>query len=131
MIYHDLSSSLYICIRKILREKLLTISIAILHSNDIMPTNALRTMRFRQNSDLVYLSGIDQEETILVLGPDFPNEQMRGILFIRETNDHIATWEGHKYTKEEAFEASGIQNIQWATNVESVFNSLMALSDAV
>ena len=129
MRYQPLPSHFYINNRKKLTEKLLPNSIAIFHSNDIMPTNADGTMRFRQNNDLFYLSGIDQEETILVLCPDFPNEQMREILFIRETNEHIATWEGHKYTKEEAFEASGIQNIQWTTNFENVFNSLMALSE--
>ena len=131
MRYQPLPSHFYVNNRKKLLEKLLPNSIAIFHSNDIMPTNADGTMKFRQNNDLFYLSGIDQEETILVLCPDFPNEQMREILFIKETNEHIATWEGHKYTKEEAFEASGIQNIQWTTSFESVFNSLMALSDEV
>lgn len=131
MRYQALPSNLYINNRKKLRDKLLPNSIAVFHSNDIMPTNADGTMRFRQNNDLFYLSGIDQEETILVLCPDFPNEQMREVLFIRETDEHIATWEGHKYTKEEAFDASGIQNIQWTTNFESVFNSLIALSEEV
>src|SRR5690554_3262727 len=110
MRYHALPRNLYIHNRKKLQEKLLPNSIAVFHSNDIMPTNADGTMRFRQNNDLFYLAGIDQEETILVLCPDCPNEQLREVLFIRETNEHIATWEGHKYTKEEAFNASGIQN---------------------
>lgn len=106
-------------------------SVAVFHSNDIMPTNADGTMRFRQNNDLFYLCGIDQEETILVICPDFPDPNMREILFLRETNEHIAIWEGHKYTKEEAFEASGIVNIQWVNNFDSVFNTLMALSQHV
>jgi Xaa-Pro aminopeptidase len=131
MRYEPLDQLLY----KKNREKLVTLlptkSIAVFHSNDIMPTNADGTMKFRQNNDLFYLSGIDQEETFLILCPDFPNEQMREILFIRKTNEHIAVWEGHKYTKEEAFDASGIQNIQWADNFESVFNSLMVLSEHV
>ncbi len=132
MRYQTLPNSLFIKNRDKFVERLLPRnSIAVLHSNDIMPTNADGTMGFRQNSDLFYLTGIDQEETILLLCPDFPNEQMREILFIRETNEHIAVWEGHKYTQEEAFAASGIRNIQWTQNFESVFNSLMALSENV
>src|SRR5690554_6799024 len=117
--------------RRKFTDKILPNSIAVFHSNDIMPTNADGTMRFRQNNDLFYLSGIDQEETILVLCPDFPNDQMREILFIRKTNEHIAVWEGHKFTQEEAYQASGIKNIQWVDNFDSVFNSLMAFSENV
>ncbi|MEX2593965.1 MAG: aminopeptidase P family protein [Anditalea sp.] len=131
MRYSPLDHSLYIKNREKLTRLLPPDSIAVFHSNDIMPTNADGTMKFRQNNDLFYLSGIDQEETILILCPDFPNEQMHEILFIRKTNEHIAVWEGHKYTKEEAFAASGIKNIQWVDNFESVFNSLMALSEHV
>ncbi|MCH7413723.1 aminopeptidase P family protein [Belliella sp. R4-6] len=131
MKYNPLSKEFYIKNRKKLAEKLPTKSVAVFHSNDIMPTNADGTMRFRQNNDIFYLSGIDQEESILVICPDFPNPDMREILFVRETNEHIAIWEGHKYTKEEAFEASGIKNVQWVTNFDSVFNSLMALSENV
>lgn len=131
MRYQTQPQALFIKNRKKLAQKLLPNSLAVFHSNDIMPTNADGTMRFRQNNDLFYLTGIDQEESILVLCPDFPNEQMREILFIRKTNEHIAVWEGHKYTQEEAFETSGIQNIQWVESFESTFNSLMALSENV
>ena len=131
MRYQTQPQALFIKNRKKLAQKLLPNSLAVFHSNDIMPTNADGTMRFRQNNDLFYLTGIDQEESILVLCPDFPNEQMREILFIRKTNEHIAVWEGHKYTQEEAFETSGIQNIQWVESLESTFNSLMALSENV
>ena len=131
MKYKPLSKELYCRNRKKLVEKLPMNSIAVFHSNDIMPTNADGTMRFRQNNDIFYLTGIDQEESILVICPDFPNPDMREILFLRETNEHIAIWEGHKYTKEEAFEASGIQNIQWVANFDQVLNTLMALSEHV
>jgi len=131
MRYQTQPQALFIKNREKLADKLLPNSLAVFHSNDIMPTNADGTMRFRQNNDLFYLSGIDQEESVLVLCPDFPNEQMREILFIRKTNEHIAIWEGHKYTKEEAFEASGIKNIQWVENFEGTLNSLMALSENV
>jgi len=131
MKYNPLPKNLYIKNRKKLTEMMPAKSVAVFHSNDIMPTNADGTMRFRQNNDLFYLCGIDQEETILVICPDFPDPNMREILFLRETNEHIAIWEGHKYTKEEAFDTSGIVNIQWAGNFESVFNTLIALSQHV
>lgn len=131
MKYKPLSNRLYIQNRYKLKERLEPKSIAIFHSNDIMPTNADGTMKFRQNNDLFYLTGIDQEESILILCPDFPDQTMREILFVRETNEHIAVWEGHKYTKEEAKEASGIENIKWTSDFESVLNTLMALSNHV
>lgn len=131
MKYKPLSQSFHIHNRQKLKAKLPAKSLAVFHSNDIMPTNADGTMRFRQNNDLFYLSGIDQEETILVICPDFPDPNLREVLFLRETNDHIAVWEGHKYTKEEAFATSGIENIQWVSNFDNLFNTLMALSEHV
>jgi len=131
MRYQTPPQGLFIKNRKKFVEKLLPKSLAVFHSNDIMPTNADGTMRFRQNNDLLYLTGIDQEETILVLCPDFPNEQMREILFLRKTNEHIAVWEGHKFTQEEAYDLSGIKNIQWVENFEGVLNTLAALSDNI
>ncbi|MGM0945886.1 MAG: aminopeptidase P family protein [Bacteroidota bacterium] len=131
MKYQPLSSTLYIKNRKKLAEKMVKNSVAIFNSNDIMPTNADGTMKFRQNNDLFYLCGIDQEETILLLAPDCPNPNYKEVLFLRETNEHIAVWEGHKYTKEEAEATSGIQNIQWLGAFEQIFNTVMALSDQV
>src|SRR5690606_22190230 len=131
MRYQTPLQGLFIKNRKKFVEKLLPKSLAVFHSNDIMPTNADGTMRFRQNNDLLYLTGIDQEETILVLCPDFPNEQMREILFLRKTNEHIAVMEGHKCTQEQAYELTGIKNIQWAQNFEGVLNTLAALSDNI
>ena len=105
--------------------------VAIFNANDILPTNADGMMKFRQNNDLFYLCGIDQEETILLLAPDCPNPTWREVLFLRETNDHIAVWEGHKYTKEEAFAASGIENIQWLSSFDSIFNSVVNLAERI
>ncbi len=96
-----------------------------------MPTNADGTMAFRQNNDMLYLSGIDQEESILVIYPDFANNEWREILFLQETNEHIAIWEGHKYTKQEAQEASGVENIMWLDQFPLVFNTLMAEAEQV
>lgn len=96
-----------------------------------MPTNADGHMGFKQNSDLFYLSGIDQEETILVVFPAARDPKMREVLFIRETNEHIAVWEGHKYTKKEAQEASGITSIFWTSQFPQIFKNLMAEAEQV
>jgi Xaa-Pro aminopeptidase len=106
-------------------------SLAVFNSNDIMPTNADGHMGFKQNSDLFYLSGIDQEETILVVFPAARDPKMREVLFIRETNEHIAVWEGHKYTKKEAQEASGITSIFWTSQFPQIFKNLMAEAEQV
>jgi Xaa-Pro aminopeptidase len=106
-------------------------SLAVFNSNDIMPTNADGTMPFRQNSDLFYLSGIDQEETILVIFPDSKDSAHREVLFLRETNETIAIWEGHKYTREEATAASGIRKVYWLSQFETIFNQLMVEAEHV
>ena len=100
-------------------------SIAFFNANDEMPRNGDGNFVFRQNSDLFYLSGIDQEQTILVIFPDAPLPQHREILFLRQTNEKIAVWEGHKYTKEEARAASGIQSIYWTDDFNTVIPMLM------
>lgn len=100
-------------------------SIAIFHSNDEMPTNADQFHPFKQNSDIFYLSGIDQEETILLLYPDCPNPKYREALFLKKTSAYIAIWEGHKYTEEEARATSGIATIHWKEEFSAIFNMLM------
>lgn len=131
MKYLPIGSALFEENRARLKKLLRRNAIAIFNSNDIMPTNADGTMPFRQNNDLFYLSGIDQEESILVLFPDSKNEKYREILFLRETNEHIAIWEGHKYTREEAFETSGIKNVQWLSQFEQTLHTLMAEAEVV
>ncbi|MDF9795286.1 Xaa-Pro aminopeptidase [Catalinimonas alkaloidigena] len=129
--YAPLNTSLFVENRKRLYSELHSCSLLVLNSNDIMPTNADGSMRFIQNSDLFYLTGIDQEESILLMFPDFPNEDFREILFLRETNEEIAIWEGHKYTKEEAREVSGIQTVLWLSQFERIFSMLMAEANHV
>jgi Xaa-Pro aminopeptidase len=131
MKYNPLPKELYIRNRAKFAAKMAKNSVAIFNSNDIMPTNADGTMKFRQNNDLFYLSGIDQEESILLLAPDCPNPAMREVLFLRETSELIAIWEGHKYTKEEAEAASGIQNIQWLSSFDQVLNTVVSLSERI
>ena len=131
MKYIPVSSQLYIENRKRFAKKLKPNSIAVFNSNDIMPTNADGSMMFIQNSDLFYLSGIDQEESILVIFPDAFEEANREILFLKETNEHIAVWEGHKYTKEEAITTSGIRKIYWMKDFKTAFNALMCEAENV
>jgi Xaa-Pro aminopeptidase len=126
MKYTPLSKDLYIQNRKRFVKQMNRNALAVFNANDIMPTNADGTMNFRQNNDLLSLSGIDQEESILVMFPDFYDKSFSEILFLKETNENIAIWEGHKYTKEEAREASGVKTIIWLSQFESVFNTLMA-----
>ena len=131
MKYFQIDSQLFIENRQRIVQHLLPNSMVVLHSNDIMPSNADGTMKFIQNSDLFYLTGIDQEESILVLYPDFPEESFREILFVRETNQEIAIWEGHKYTKDEATQTSGIKKIMWENQFEKIFYTLMAQAENV
>lgn len=131
MRYEAIGKSLFILNRNNLKAKMKPGSVAVFNSNDIMPTNADGTMPFRQNNDLFFLSGIDQEESILLLAPDYPDEKFREILFLKETNEHIAIWEGHKYTKEEARECSGVPTILWLNEFEKVLNTVLAESNHI
>ncbi len=129
---HDpIPQDLFIANRRDLVKLLKDKSLVALNSNDILPTNADGTLRLVQNSDLFYLTGIDQEETILLLAPDFPDEAYREVLFVKETSELIEVWEGHKYTKEEATEASGIANVFWLSEFDRIFNTLMAEAEHV
>ncbi len=125
MKYSAIENKLFIENRKRFAKKLKPNALAVFNSNDVMPTNADGTMAFVQNADLFYLSGIDQEESVLVIFPDAKNEAHREILFLKETNEHIAVWEGHKYTKEEAFQTSGIKTVHWMSQFKTVFKTLM------
>ena len=131
MKYTASNPKLYIENRQRFSKKLKTNSIAVFNSNDIMPTSADGSMMFIQNTDIFYLSGIDQEESILVLFPDAKDESNRELLFLKETNEHIAVWEGHKYTKQEATATSGIKKIHWLKDFNSIFNGLMAQAENV
>ena len=125
MRYRSINPKLFVDNRERLKARLLQNSLAIVLSNDIQPTNADGSMRFVQNSDLFYLTGVDQEESILLVYPDAHEENMREILFLRETNEHITIWEGHKLTKEQAREMSGIQRVEWLSAFPQLFRRLM------
>ena len=111
MKYLPINSQLFIKNRGLFINQLSINSTAVFNANDIMPTNADGTMPFRQNNDLFWLSGVDQEESILVISPQHPDKNMREVLFLKETNQHIAIWEGAKLSKEDALKTSGIKTV--------------------
>ena len=120
MKYSQINPNLFINNRKLLSAKLVENSIAIFNSNDIMPTNSDGTMPFKQNSDLFWLSGVDQEESVLAIIKN--NNQVHEMLFLKETNEHIAIWEGAKLDKELAQKNSGVEKIYWLNQMDEVLN---------
>ncbi|MFD1161559.1 MULTISPECIES: aminopeptidase P family protein [Hwangdonia] len=131
MKYHPINSNLFIKNRKNFAAQMKPDSLAVFNSNDIYPIGADSTMPFEQHRDIFYLSGVDQEESILVLFPDCPKEKHREILFLKETNEHIAVWEGEKLTKEKAFETSGIKTVYWLQDLEKILFEIMTQCDTV
>ena len=125
MKYLPIDSSLFVQNRQRFAAKLKSNAIAVLNSNDVMPTSADGVRSFIQNTDLFYLSGMDEEESILVIFPDAGEKNHREILFIKETNEKIAIWEGPKYSKEEASKISGIKTIYWTWEFEKIFRGLV------
>lgn len=131
MKYHQIDRNLYIKNRKKFMAEMKPKSVAVFNSNDIYPISADSTMPFQQHRDILYLTGADQEESILLLCPDAPYEHLREILFLRETNEHIAIWEGEKLTKERATDVSGIKNIQWLQDFEKTLFEVMTYCDII
>ena len=125
MRYQPIDPQLFVRNRQKLRDILPPDSIVIVLSNDVFPTNADGTMAFKQNSDLFYLCGVDQEDTALVLFPDAKDTNQCEILFVKETSEHIAIWEGEKLNKEQARATTGIQRIEWYQNFEPMLHSLI------
>jgi len=126
-----LPAALFTLNRERLVKKLLPRSLAILNANDLMPTNADGTMGHLQNADLFYLTGVHQEETILLLAPAAFDPNHREILFVRQPNEHLAIWEGHKLTKDQATAVSGIKNVKWLTDFPGIFRQVMCELDNV
>ena len=124
MKYKPLSSSFYCSTRKAFIANLKPNSLAVFNSNDIYPVGADSTLPFEQHRDIFYLSGIDQEESILILFPGAFDKKHREILFVRKTDKQIAIWEGPKLNKIQAKEISGIQTIYWLEEFEKIFKTL-------
>jgi len=131
MRYTPIDKTLFINNRASLTEKIKPKSIAVFNSNDTMPTSADGAYPFLQNTDLFYLTGIDQEESILMICPNATEKKHREILFIKETNEEIAIWQGEKYTKKQATQISGILTIYWSWEFERVFRDLVFDCDRI
>jgi Xaa-Pro aminopeptidase len=131
MRYDSIDPQLFTSNRERFSKQLPPCGLAVFNANDVLPSNADGTIKFIQNKDLFYLSGVDQEETILLLFPDAYLPEQREILFVTETNEHIARWEGAKLDKTQATEVSGVQNIQWLSQFEKIFKDLMVQAEEV
>ena len=131
MKYHRLNKQLFIDNRERFKSMMEPNSLAIFHSNDIYPTSADGTMPFKQATDILWLSGVDQEDSVLVIFPDAKRNEDKELLFLTETNDLIAVWEGEKLTKSEAFEVSGIKTVYWLSEFDTIMKSLMSQTENV
>ncbi|WP_370001019.1 aminopeptidase P family protein [Winogradskyella sp.] len=131
MKYDKIDKQLFIKNRKNFMAQMKPNSLAIFNSNDIFSTGADSTLPFTQNRDIFYLSGVDQDASVLVLFPDAPKEKHREILFLTETNAHIAVWEGEKLDKDKAFETSGIKTVYWLKDMDKVLFEVMTQCDTV
>ena len=131
MRYKSIDSELFKRNRGKLRTILPKNALVVVNSNDELLRSGDQYYPFRQNSDLFYLSGLDQEKCILTLCPDHPGEKLREIVFTLKSDDLIATWNGHKYTRNEIRTISGIENVQWLEDFEITFRDLMASADVV
>ena len=129
MRHRSIQSKLFLRNRKNLGKLLPEKALAISNANDVLPSNADGTLPFHPNSDLFYLSGIEQEESRLVLFPSCSNPKHREILFIREPNEHLKIWEGYKHNKEDAGKISGIQTVYWIQDFDDIFQLLAAEAD--
>jgi Xaa-Pro aminopeptidase len=131
MKYRPINNELFTKNRNNFVSRLKPNSIALFHSNDEFNRSGDQNYIFKQNPDFFYLSGIDQEQSILLLYPDCPNPLYKEVLFLRQTSEHIAIWEGHKYTKDEAFAASGIKTVFWLDSFDSILHGIINYADNV
>jgi Xaa-Pro aminopeptidase len=125
MRYAPIDKELFRLNRANLKKLLPPNSLAAVNANDILPLNGDAVLTLRQNSDLFYLTGIEQEESLLLLYPDAHEAKEREILFLRQPNPLMETWEGHKLTKEEAREISGVERVEWLPNFPAIFHRQM------
>lgn len=131
MRYESIDKNLFIKNRKKFVAQMEKNSVAVFNSNDVYPSSSDGTIPFKQHSDIFYLSGVDQEESILVLFPDAFEDKYREMLFVTETNEHIAVWEGAKLDKEAAYETSGIKSVFWLDQFETVMKAVMAQAEHI
>ena len=131
MKYDRIDKALYMANRQKFTAQMAAGSLAIFNSNDIYPVSADSTLPFAQHRDILYLSGADQEESILVLFPNASNPAHREVLFLKETSELIAIWEGEKLNKQTAFETSGVQTVYWLQQFPTIFKQMMAEASGI
>ena len=131
MKYHSIDSALFVKNRIKFAAQMQSSALAVFNSNDVFSTGADSTLPFHQHRNIFYLSGVDQEESILILFPDAKNSMYKEILFLKETNEHIAIWEGSKLSKKQATEVSGVQTVYWLSDFDSIFDILMKEAEIV
>ena len=131
MKYDPINPDFFVNNRKRFMRKMQPDSLAIFYSNDLMPRSGDTFFPFRQNSGLFYLSGLDQEETVVVLFPDCIKDGFQEVAFVKRTSDYIAIWEGEKYSKEKAREVSGIQKVYWLDEMAPILHELILLSKRI
>lgn len=127
----EINRELFIVNRKNFVEQLPSDSLAIFHSNDVFPRNGDQSFKFRQQSDIFYLTGINQEKTVLMLYPGCPNPDLREVLFVIEPCESLHTWEGQKFSRKEAQDISGIARIKWLDQFDAVLTEVMSYADKV
>ena len=131
MKYHKIDSKLFVKNRKNFMSRMKTNSVAFFSSNDIYPVSADSTLPFEQHRDIFYLSGVDQEESVLMICPDSVSPNYKEVLFLKKTNNHIAVWEGPKLNKEQAFETSGIKDVYWLDDMENIIDRVVKECDTI
>ncbi|MFK7786342.1 MAG: aminopeptidase P N-terminal domain-containing protein [Crocinitomicaceae bacterium] len=131
MKYDRIKKELFVANRANFVSRMNKNALAVFNSNDIYPISADSTIPFQQHRDIFHLSGVDQEESILVISPNSKNAAHREVLFLKETNEHIAVWEGEKLTKEAALEVSGIKTVYWLQQFDEIFKQMMVEVDSI
>ena len=131
MKYDKINSELFVKNRNNFMSRMSEKGIAFFNSNDIYPVSADSTLPFEQHRDIFYLSGVDQEESVLMLCPGASNPKHREVLFLKETDDHIAVWEGPKLNKQQAYETSGIKTVYWLDEMEKVIDEVVKECDDI
>jgi len=126
-----INRSFFISNRKALADKLKPNSVAIITSNNELTRSGDQNFPYRQNSDLFYLTGINQEKSMLVFCPDHPDEKLKEVLFMIKPNELIETWTGHKLTKEEIMETSGITTVKWLDDYDMTIRDMVLSSDQI
>ncbi len=131
MRYNKIPKNLFIKNRKKISEKITGNSVAVINSNDQMPRNGDQTFVYRQNSDFFYLTGIEQEKSILIICPNAENKKLREILFLLKPEKELEIWEGHKFTKKEAQDISGIKTVKWLSDFDITLRELLLNNDDI